>query len=305
MPDLDELFAEAEAEYSDNSNVVDDGEADVGEAVQADQPVSESADVVEGDEGAENDNPDDDGIVEEAFDWEAYAEQLVPVGDDSVSLRELRDGYLRQSDYTRKTQSLAEKGKMAEWAESVQAAFDRDPAGTLEAFARAYGLTGQQEQEQQVSSLDDLDEDVRPYAQQTLQAQQELAKMQQRMEQIENQRIQDEVRAEIRGLQTRYGDDFDPEQTLRVAASFNVGLEQAHAMLMGQKAIQSKQTQSEASSVADKAAADAAAAAEKQRQAAKKRASNASTGSFKASDIPVDNFNDIGELMEQIIASGS
>lgn len=315
MSDLGELFAEVQSESdSIESDVSADlgGEADqvdnLDPAVVGDGPTDVDEGVTaETDNPADVDNDVDAGTGDEPFDWQAYADQLVPIvhnGEETkVSLKELRDGFMRHDDYTRKTQEVAQVRERAQWAESVQAAFDRDPAGTIRAFAEAYGLLEQaNNQGQSNGSLDDLDEDVRPFAERALQAEQQVAEVRRQMEAIEYQRIQDEVRAEMADMKSRYGDSFDPEATLREAAARNITLEDAHVLLMGRQYLTSQQRDALAGSAAEQAAAQAAAAAEQQRKQAKKVASSTQTQSFKASDIPVDDFNDIGELMEQIVA---
>jgi len=311
MSDLGELFEQASAE---ESGEVSDNEVEAAfeEADQADNPEpeveasgEESADVDEGIE-TDVDNPVDGADETVSFDWQEYSDQLVPItvaGEEQmVPLKDLRDGFMRQSDYTRKTQEIAGATEKAQWADSVQAAFEADPAGTLKAFAEAYGLL---EQEQAANALNDLDEDVRPFAERTVKAEQQLAQIQQQMQHIEMERIKNDVRAEVQGLRNSYGESFDAEATLREAAARNITLEDAHLLLMGRQYMTSQQQQAAAGSAADKAAAQAAEAAEQKRQKAKATATSASTQSFKASDIPADDFSDIGELMEQIMASGS
>ena len=46
-------------------------------------------------------------------------------------LNELQDGYQRQSDYTRKTQELAEERKRLSQAEAIVSALETDPDGTI------------------------------------------------------------------------------------------------------------------------------------------------------------------------------
>jgi hypothetical protein len=300
MPDLDELFAEAAAEEAGETVEVSDTS---GEAEQVDTPDAESTDVNEG-ESEEADNPED-GAGEVAFNWEDYADQLIPVNrggeERMVSLKQLRDEGMMHADYTQKTQQIAEREKLAKWAEDVQASWDRHPAETMEAFAKAYGLG--EPSEQSGTRLEDLDEDVRPFAEQTMQMRQELQDAQRQLQEFQNRRIVDDVRAEMRDLHSRFGDQFDPEASLRLAAQKNVRLEDAHLLIMAQRQIQDQQNSSQADAAAASAAAEAAKAAESKRAKQKAAATSTTTSSFQASDISADDFNDIGELMEQIMAS--
>ena len=314
MPDNDlaDVFAEVsqEVEVADN----DVGDVDAGVEVvdvdgQADEPDVESVEVdiddeVEGDEV--DDNPE--GIVE-TWDWSEYSDQLVPRTvngqTEMVTLKEAIEGSMRQADYTRKTQELAEAERLAQWAKDIQAGFERDPMGMLESFADAYGLLDQQRQAQESNSLDQLDEDVRPWAERTLQAEQQLAKMQQSIQQVENERIKNQVRSEIEMMKSQYGDSFDPMATLEAAAKKNMSLEDAHWYLMGQRSFNQSQQAAATDSAAEQAAQAAKASSNAQRAKAKAKASSTTTQAFKASDIPADDFNTIGELFEQIASSSS
>ena len=317
MPDNDlaDMFTAVEQELSGETSVdeavtvvdVDDG--------QADDPSLESVEVdiddeVVGDEVDDNPVEDDDGTVE-TWNWSDYSDQMVPAivqgVETLVPLKELRDGYMRQADYTRKTQEVAEYEKAAKWARDVQAGFQQDPMGMLESFAKAYGLLDEQAAGQQnpAAALEDLDEDLRPWAQRTLQAEQELQELKAKMATVENQRIQNEIRAEIDQMKSQYGDSFDPMATLQAAAQKNMSLEDAHWYLMGQKSFAERQQTSQVESVAEQAAKEAAARQSAERAAKKQAASSTSTKAFKATDIPADDFNSIGELFEQIAAGSS
>lgn len=70
----------------------------------------------------------------------ALVEVKTPEGLTTVSVNELRDGYLRQADYTRKTQALAEQRKRTERAEDFFQAFSEDPAGFSRTLAVQAGL---------------------------------------------------------------------------------------------------------------------------------------------------------------------
>jgi hypothetical protein len=65
---------------------------------------------------------------------------LFELDGEGITLDEARNGYLRQRDYTRKTQELAEQRRQLQHAEVLQAALQRDPQATLKALADAYGV---------------------------------------------------------------------------------------------------------------------------------------------------------------------
>lgn len=60
--------------------------------------------------------------------------------ETTVSLEELRSGYMRQADYTQKTQDVAETQRQAETLQRFEARLDENPEETLLALAEAYDL---------------------------------------------------------------------------------------------------------------------------------------------------------------------
>ena len=148
---VDEAFAEltAAADQPAEAEPVDDGGFDEPELFDED-PVDggEDADVdelVDGeDDGevdeaeAEDDGEDSDEDAVDAVPVDAEATYTLPDGTE-VSGAELRDGWLRQADYTRKTQRLAEQRRevetlyerMRDWYESRAA----DPAMWVDEIA--------------------------------------------------------------------------------------------------------------------------------------------------------------------------
>lgn len=91
-------------------------------------------------EGTESFVPSDEGVVE----TEAVApEPLFEIDGTPVTLEEARNSYLRQSDYTRKTQELAQQRQELAQAEAISAALQADPVATLEALAEAFGVNVQ------------------------------------------------------------------------------------------------------------------------------------------------------------------
>lgn len=305
MPvDLESIYNEIETE---GSQLLEDGNP-------VDEPDAESADVIEGET---DELVSDDGNPEEvedlgtegetaSWDWSEYSDRMVPIKVDGeetlVPLKELRDGYMRQADYTRKTQSLSDLERTAQWGQDVQRAFDQDPMGTLEAFARAYGLLDQQPQ-QDGPNLDEIDEDIRPWAEKATAAERQLAQMQQRLEQLEMERLKSDVMSEVNALKSRFGDTFDSVEVLRNAAAKNMSLEDSYWNLMGQRSYQQQQNISQSDAAAARAAEEQRKADSERKQTQKRQASSTQTGSYRADDVPVDDFNTITELYEKLLAS--
>jgi len=72
--------------------------------------------------------------------WNLSVDVETVNGSQAVTIKELSDGYLRQADYTQKTQNLAEQRKHNERATSFLVAFESDPAGFARSLAVQAGL---------------------------------------------------------------------------------------------------------------------------------------------------------------------
>jgi hypothetical protein len=71
---------------------------------------------------------------------ESAPSYLFEVDGAQITLDEAKNGYLRQADYTRKTQEISEMRSRLSQAEAITAALERDPAATLQALQEAFGL---------------------------------------------------------------------------------------------------------------------------------------------------------------------
>lgn len=304
MSDIGEMYLEVASE---------------GEAPDAVEPVIENPDdvVVESgtdeleveettDELDEVVDPDAGEIDTESPDWKAYADQKVPIIVDGqeqwVTVEEARLGFMRQQDYTRKTQQVADLERQAKWAEQVQWGIEHDPVGFIQGLAKSRNLDlGQltQPADQQVDPWENIDPEFQPVVQELQSTKQQLAAIQSRLDSAEQARIVAEVQMEIKELQGEFGDSFDPRETLFLAAQHNLPLRRAHFIRMaemGQLPVQQAKP--------DPAAEEAARAAAAKRASAKRTASSAAKGSsVRATGAPVDNdFNDIGELFALVAA---
>lgn len=119
VDDLANVFAaspgasQPDAEQDDNTAKVST-ESDEAEALEGETDSDETPDEEEGGPSSEDDADQDTDVAEEDdADAEFDGDQLIPVAgqDEKVPLKELQAGYLRQRDYTRKTQELAEERK--------------------------------------------------------------------------------------------------------------------------------------------------------------------------------------------------
>lgn len=159
-----------------------------------------------------------------------------------VPLSEALQGYSRTADYTRKTQALAEQQRQAQFGLTLQQALENNPAATLRLLQEQYAV---QEQEPEDDSwLDDPDESRwREYDQ--------------RVQALEAQRADQELRVALRVLHDRYGDDFDAQAVVSRAQQMNrMDLENIHKELMFDKLWQRQHAEREAQ--AKRSAEDAA-----------------------------------------------
>lgn len=147
---LEKAAAEPEGDSSETvapdsleapSGFESDSEVEDEQAVEEDQAQSESLL-----EAPEEDAPEDDESLFEGLELPEEEESsepgtyVLPGVDEPVSIEELKDGYLRQADYTRKTQELAASRKEHEKALQIYAALTERPQEFVRQLAETAGL---------------------------------------------------------------------------------------------------------------------------------------------------------------------
>lgn len=140
------------------------------------------------------------GDTNEVVDTPDVSEKLILSDGTEVTLDELERGYLRQSDYTRKTQDLSRQRDELMQAEQLLYALESDPKATLEALQRH--LIGDEQGD--LEELDPVERELRDHR-----------------AFIEQQRaasVQYEVETELAGLAEQYG-DFDWNAVLEFAVN--------------------------------------------------------------------------------------
>jgi hypothetical protein len=130
-----------------------------------------------------------------------YVKLKVQGEDTELPWSEARDGWMRQADYTRKTQEVAAERERLTRAEAVWTALEQDPSGTLQALQEAFGLDTSLEQ-----GADEPVDEYEARLRRVEQAEQE------RQEQAQIQAVE----REIGDLQSRYG-DFDQDSLIAYA----------------------------------------------------------------------------------------
>lgn len=134
-----------------------------------------------------------------------------------VTLSELQNGYLRQADYTRKTQDIAETRRTADAYQQLEAALQQNPAEVLAALAESYGVPTNQASEPAFDPDDPMEAalaDLRSKVEQQNRWQEEMV-MERRVQAIEN---------ELSQLASTYNDpDLNQEELLQFALDNKIG----------------------------------------------------------------------------------
>ena len=306
MSDLGDIFDSAVADGGDQTEVTtisrnatvhmgdsgeatsDDGEIDFDEV---DDSVSDETDT-EVEDTLDEDIEDDATDVDE-FDFESVKDKTVAVTVNGetfeVPLAELRNGYMRQSDYTRKTQQIAADGEVVRWAKVLQEGFQTNPQGTIQYLAQQFGI-GLTNEPDPWQELVENDPSLVPIVDRVRQQEAELAELRREAQTTAQERETAAVRAELNEVQSKYP-DFDPQQVIPVALQNGVRLETAYKIW---KADQLANVQVDQEAVAAKAA-EIAAKREKAR-AAKAKVAQGATKSKAAPDDEwrkFDSFEDI------------
>ncbi len=211
------------APQEDNATEVDAQaeETEVLEAEMLDDAEGEETPEVEASDLDDEDETYEDDDTSQEFDIMAAA---VEVNGEEKTVEELKSGYLRQQDYTRKTQALSEEKKV--FAEQ-KAAVDQERAQYAEALPMlAQQIQQSVEQEPDWDTLYDTDPALaakaeRQWRKQLEDKQQQLQAVQaeqQRMHQIQQQRM-DQARAQFVEQQREVLPDLIPEwRDTKVAA---------------------------------------------------------------------------------------
>lgn len=323
MADLTDVFEELVAEGYEDSSEVDNPEAGITEENESE--VTAEAEDFSDTPDLETDLEPEVETTANVLDWEAIADQLIPVkvnGEEKlVTIKDFRDGVMMREDYSRKTAELAQDRPLIDWAKDIQYALANDPLGTINAIAEAYNVELSRPQ-QPAGNTPEIDpyEDWDPEMAQLARAmdtklaqvaehyEQKIARLESQTGQITHERMVQEAQTEMRNLETQFtqaGFDFDPREVLGIATSHGIDLTQAAYVWAGTQAVKGGMTKSEAAAKAAEAANAAAQTGEAQRQANKKRASSAATKKYDASDSSVDNFDTLTDLFNIELARRS
>lgn len=130
-----------------------------------------------------------------------------------VTLDELRSGYSRQSDYTKKTQELAEARKRLGAAEALATALDKDPINTLKALNEAYQVGDTKVSQEEWDEMDPQEQRV--------------ARLEQELNSIRARDARSTIDSEFRALESEYG-DIDRHEIAAHALKHDLTVTQAY-----------------------------------------------------------------------------
>jgi len=166
-------------------------------------------------ESTKVDTPESSVEVSEEPSGDTYAVK-VDGENQEVSLEELRDGYQRQSDYTRKTQELASERKRLQQAEAIVSSLEADPNGTLTALADAFGV---QVGSSNTGGNDSYDTwgDTEPDP-----TEQRIANLETQIAQQNRLQRRQQTEKQVEGLKEQYG-DFDAQELYQHALTHKIG----------------------------------------------------------------------------------
>tara|TARA_R110002020_G_scaffold461166_2_gene679981 strand:- start:96 stop:851 length:756 start_codon:yes stop_codon:yes gene_type:complete len=173
-------------------------------------------------ESASADNLDSSVEVQQEPAGDSYTVK-VDGSEEQVSLSELRDGYQRQSDYTRKTQELASERKRLEQAEAIVASLESDPEGTLLALGDAFGVspaTPQHVPPPRTDTSDDWASDS--WEEQSDPTSDRITQLEARLAAQDRLHRRQEVEKQVEDLQSEYG-TFDPSDLFQHALRHKIG----------------------------------------------------------------------------------
>jgi len=250
--------------------------------------VDDDSSVDETDEDIDSDTDDgledQDDVTEDVFDFDSIKDKpvKVTVGGETfeVPLNELRNGYMRQADYTRKTQQIAAQGELVRWAQDLQEALTSDPKGTIKFFQEQFGL------------LDDDgvvdDPELGPIVKELRETRRELAELRQSQQVQVQERVNMEVQSELNQMKSKYS-DFDPLQILPIAIDNGLTMEMAYKVWKADRVDQ----ESAAQEAARRKAEQAAVKRDKARASTKKVPTVKTKGESDDSWKSFDSFEDI------------
>ena len=174
----------------------DFGEPDLGTTTDTDTPEAEQV---------EEADPQVEEVDEPTYTFLMDGEEV------QLTHSQAQQAMLRQADYTRKTQELAEQRKELEHAEAIMRALETDPERTLPLIAQQFGMQVNAPAQPEQPSWDDMDPDERRWAQFDAFVQQQ-----------EQREAQAEIDRSLAALHSTHG-EFDENSLMKFALDHEIG----------------------------------------------------------------------------------
>ncbi len=227
-----------------------------------------------------------------------YAKVKVQGEEIEVPVTDLPAGYMRNEDYTRKTQEAAELRREAEQALAIQNALRTNPAMTMQILAQQAGMSVEEYlglQTSQAQQALEEQEYMDPLERQLAEERQARLDLEARINQQESDR---RLQGAINGLKQEFSiDDNDVREVVQVAAQNGYGID---ALPMVYRAIAYERQV--AAQQAQQQSAEARQIEEQRRQAAAAAASSTvSTGTGAVgttTEVPADGSMSMREAIE-------
>lgn len=262
---FDAAGAEALAEVDSEVETVEQGHVET-DTPQATETVQEAEEVAPAVDAVVPPTTEEVQPVAETPWWESRLDEVIEYKGVSMPLREALANGLRQADYTRKTQELARKAQLTEWAEALVDDLRADPVAGMRRLAEQLKLIPQGQQDY------DPAEDPDP-------AMVELSQVRSEIEELRQARLVEEARREIAEVRSKYP-DFSDDALALVAEYGNNGvglsIEEGYWLWKGQQSVKAE---------AAAAAARERAAQEAQRLEAARKAATVAPGHSPAATL--------------------
>lgn len=145
-----------------------------------------------------------------------YVRVKVNGEDVDIPVSDLPNQAMMHADYTRKTQELAEQRRQVEFWQQVDQAMKVDAQATLEYLAKTHGVQFAQAAQQRMDDDDDWGLGDGGSNPELDRFRQELSPV---IDFVQQQQAAAYLEQVVQGLTQKYGDDFNPQEVAREAAS--------------------------------------------------------------------------------------
>lgn len=147
--------------------------------------------------------------------------------EQQVTLEDLQSGFMRQADYTRKTQEVAAMRHRLSQAEAITNSLEKDPESTLRALATAFGVgVGDEDEGFNLPESDPTN--------------QRISAIERQFQSQEQSRVRSQIDSEIETLLDTHG-DFDLQSVLQHAAQQGMTVTSAYRDLNFDTAVAKRQ----------------------------------------------------------------